>query len=152
MELILVMLIIAIAAALLAPSLVSFQAGRANNDSATLILSLAGYARTQAVSQGRTYRLNLDLSKNAVWLTAGNAGVFTGLTDDYGQQFPISAASQMKTDIALRADGQYVEFQSNGRTEPAKIWLTDKYGRTVEVACDSSTEMFRIVPTAEMSQ
>ena len=146
------MMIIAIAAALLAPSLVSFQAGRANNNSATLILSLAGYARTQAVSEGRTYRLNVDPSKNVVWLTAGNAGVFTGLTNDYGQEFSISAASQLKTDIVQRTDGDYVEFQSNGRTEPAKIWLTDRYDRTVEVACDSATEMFHIVPVAEVSK
>jgi Tfp pilus assembly protein FimT len=152
MELILVMMIIAIAAALLAPSLVSFQAGRANNNSATLILSLAGYARTEAVSEGRTYRLNVDPTRNVVWLTAGTAGVFTGLNNDYGEQFPISAASQMKTDIVHRTDGDYVEFQSNGRTEPAKIWLTDKYDRTVEVACESSTEMFRIVPTSEVSK
>jgi Tfp pilus assembly protein FimT len=152
MELILVMLIIAVAAALVAPSMVSFQAGRANANSATLILSLAGYARTQAVSDGRTYRLNLDPTKNVVWLTAGNAGVFTNLNNDYGQQFPIATVSQMKTDITAHPDGTYVEFQSNGRTDPAKIWLTDNYNRTVEVACDSSTEMFRIVTTAEVSQ
>jgi hypothetical protein len=104
------------------------------------------------VSEGRTYRLNFDPSKNVVWLTAGNAGIFAALNNDYGDQFPMSTVSQMKTDITARSDGTYVEFQSNGRTEPAKIWLTDNYSRTVEVACESSTEAFRIVPTAEVSQ
>ncbi len=146
------MVIMAIGAALVAPSLIAFQAGRANNDSATLILSLAGYARTQAVSQGRTYRLNVDPAKKLVWLTSGSAGIFTELSNDYGEQFPIASGSQMTTDIVQRTDGQYVEFQSSGRTEPAKIWLTDSYDRTVEVACEASAEAFHIVPTAEVSK
>ena len=151
-ELIFVMIIMAIGAALVAPSLIAFEAGRANNDSATLILSLAGYARTQSVSEGRTYRLNVDPARKLVWLTAGNAGVFSGLANDYGKDFPIASGSQMTTDIVGRTDGQYVEFQSTGRTEPAKIWLTDKYDRTIEVACEAATEAFHIVPAAEMSK
>lgn len=152
MELILVMAIIVIASAMVAPSMVSFAAGRANHDTATLIISLANYARSQSISQGRTYRLNVDPGKGVLWLTSGNAGVFSAPTDDFGQQFPIASGATMETDIKAATDGQYVEFDSNGRCDPGKIWLTDRYGRTVEVACDSPTELFRIVPAAEMSR
>jgi prepilin-type N-terminal cleavage/methylation domain-containing protein len=158
-ELILVMTIIVILSAIAAPSMISFAAGRNNANTATLIVSLTGYARAQSVSEGRTYRLNVDPAKDVVWLTAGNAGVFTALSNDYGNQFPLATGTTMKTDMVARTDGSngsnggtYVEFNSNGRCEPAKIWLTDKYGRTIEVACDSPTELFRIVPPAEMTQ
>jgi prepilin-type N-terminal cleavage/methylation domain-containing protein len=152
MELILVMTIIVIATAMVAPSMVSFAAGRDNSNTATLIVSLANYARTQSISQGRTYRLNVDPGKGLIFLTAGSAGVFSEMNDDFGQEFPISSGAKMETDIKPATDGQYVEFDSNGRCEPGKIWLTDRYGRTIEVACDSPTELFRIVPAAEMSR
>jgi prepilin-type N-terminal cleavage/methylation domain-containing protein len=158
-ELILVMTIIVIAAAMVAPSMMAFANGRNNNNTATLIVSLASYARTQSISEGRTYRMNVDSGKGVIQLTAGSAGVFTQLTNDYGDEFPLASGITMRTDIVARTDGTngnnggtYVEFNSNGRCEPARIWLTDKYGRTIEVACDSPTESFRIVPAAEMTQ
>ena len=120
-ELILVMTIICIASALIVPSISSFAVGRANHDTATLIVSLAGYARTQSISQGRTYRLNFDTSKDVIWLTAGNAGVFSELTDEFGEQFPIASGSMMRTDMVARTHGNsgrtYVEFNSNGRCQ-----------------------------------
>jgi type II secretion system protein H len=152
MELILVLAIIGIAAAIVAPSLTSFAAGRSNQDAGTLIMSLAGYARTQSISQGRTYRLNVDTAKNQVWLTAGSAGVFSSLTDEFGEQFQISTGITMKTDVVAQNGSQYIEFNSNGRCQPARFWLTDRYGREIEVACDSPTELFRVVPASEMTQ
>src|SRR3954469_22536616 len=70
LELILVMTILTLVVTLLAPSLRGFGIGRANHNAATMVVSLAKYARTQAASEGRTYRLNLDPQSRAFWLTA----------------------------------------------------------------------------------
>lgn len=153
MELILVMVILAIVVAAVAPSLRVFGVGRSNNDVATLIVSLAGYARTQAVTEGRTYRLNIDPPSRAVWLTADTNGDFQPPTSDLGSRYVAAEGIQLWTDVAARPpDGQYIEFHPSGRTDPARIRLTDKLGGTIDVACTSATEMFRILSPEEAAR
>lgn len=146
------MVILAIVAALIVPSLRAFGVGRNNSNTATLIVGLAHYARTQAVTEGRTYRLNFDPAGNAVWLTLEDGGVFQSPSSDYGQRFNLPEGEQLRTDAAAHPDGQYVEFHATGRTDPAHVWLTDKLGDKIEVACASATELYRILPAAEMTQ
>lgn len=149
-ELILVLAILAIVAAAIIPSLRVFGVGRSTNNLASLIVSLANYSRTQAVAEGRTYRLNLDPSSREIWLTADNNGSFEPPTSDLGKRFPAAEGVQLWSDVAARPpDGQYIEFHASGRTDPAKIRVTDKLGGTIEVACTSATELFRILSPEE---
>jgi len=150
-ELILVLGIIALVAAMVAPSLRGFAAGRRTKDSATLIVGLAQYARTAAMSEGRVYRLNFDPSARQVWLTAQSGAVFAPPTNEYGQRFSLAQGVQMDLDVAQQQDGRYVQFQPSGRTDTAHVHLTGQFGDKVEVACASATEMFRVVPAGEAS-
>ena len=150
-ELILVLAILAIVAAAVIPSLRVFGAGRSNNDMATLVIGLANYARTQAIAEGRTYRLNLDA--RTLWLTADLDGTFQPPDSDFGKRFEAANGVQLWSDVAPHdPDGQFIEFHASGRTDPARIKLTDKMGGTIEVACVSATELFSIVPLSEASQ
>jgi prepilin-type N-terminal cleavage/methylation domain-containing protein len=151
-ELILVMAIMAFFAAMIAPSLVAFATNRANNNAATMILALSGYARAQSINEGRTYRLNFDPSSSSVWLTTADGAVFNPPPGDYGTKFQLSGGATMTLDLTPHDDGQYVEFQPSGRTDPGKIWLTNANGGVIEVASDSPTEMYAIVPTSEMTR
>jgi prepilin-type N-terminal cleavage/methylation domain-containing protein len=151
-ELILVMAIMAFFAAMIAPSLVSFATSRANNNSATMILALTGYARAEAINEGCTYRLNFDPSSSAVWLTMADGAVYNPPPGDYGTRVQLSGGATLTLDIPQHTDGQYVEFQSSGRCDPGKIWLTSQNGTVIEIASDSPTEMYEIVPTAEMTK
>src|SRR3972149_3661562 len=60
LELILVMVILSTVLAMAAPSLRGFFASRQIQDAAAQILALTQFARSQAVSEGTTYRLNFD--------------------------------------------------------------------------------------------
>ena len=151
-ELILVMAIMAFFAAMIAPSLVAFATNRANNNAATMILALTGYARAEAINEGCTYRLNFDPSSNSLWLTTADGAVFNPPPGDYGKHFQLSGGATLTLDIAPHDDGQYVEFQPSGRSDPGKIWLTNANGGVIEVASQSPTEMYEIVPTAEMTR
>ncbi len=101
LELILVMLIMAILAALLVPSLSGFAAGRRTSHAATLVLSLANYARTQAMAEGTTYRLNFDAGRGTVWLTEQKEGAFVPPTNPgYDEHFPLPDGVRMTVDVA----------------------------------------------------
>jgi len=152
LELIFVLIVLAVLAATIAPSLRGFAVGRAKNDMASTIVSLANYARTQAISEGRTYRLNIDPHKRVVWLTVQDGPLFSPPPGDFGTQFPASSSVvRMETDLPAQPDGQYVTFSVGGRTTPpVQIWLTDELGQRAEVALQSETELFRILPREEM--
>lgn len=151
-ELVLVMAIIAILALALAPSLHEFGARQRSSDAATLLVSMADYARTEAISQGNVYRLNLEPAQNQVWLTYQDGGDFTEVSNDLGKRITLSPGISMRTDVAAQQDGTYVEFQPSGRTDPAHIWLTDTVGGSQEIACGSPTEQFRILPPQEVTR
>jgi type II secretion system protein H len=151
-ELILVLIILTVIAAVVVPSIRTFATGRDKDNIATMFLSLSDYARTQAASEGRTYRLNLDTTQNALWLTAQDGATFVAPTSDFGQRFTTTTGVTITTDIQQRTDGTYVEFFPGGRSEAAKIWVTDKQKNTTEVAAASATELFRIVPQAEATK
>ena len=70
LELILVMVILSTVLAMAAPSLRGFFGSRKTNDTASQILSLTQFARSQAISEGIIYRLNFDTRERTYWLTA----------------------------------------------------------------------------------
>src|SRR5437764_366826 len=90
LELMLVMTIIAIISATVIPTFRAFAIGRNSKNTASDIIGLANYARTQAAAEGRTYRLNFDPPSGVFWLTAQNAGVFAPPSNDFGNQYRVA--------------------------------------------------------------
>lgn len=103
MELILVMALIAIVAAVAVPTMRAFTIGRGNANTATQIISVANYARAQATAEGRTYRLNFDPQGGAYWLTAQTAAMFQPPGSDFGQRFQVADGVQMDVRINPQA-------------------------------------------------
>jgi prepilin-type N-terminal cleavage/methylation domain-containing protein len=151
LELIFVLVVLAVVAAVAAPKLRGFAVGRAKGDAATVIVSLANYARTQAISEGRNYRLNIDPNSRAIWLTVQNGPLYQPLPGEFGERFTASdSIVRMDTDLLPQPDGQYVTFAITGRTTPpVQIVLTDKLNEKVTVALQSETELFRVLSPGE---
>ena len=63
------MAILTIVVAIAAPKLAGFATGRKTNYAAVQIVALAKYARTEAINEGQTYRLNFDTSANPPHVT-----------------------------------------------------------------------------------
>jgi Tfp pilus assembly protein FimT len=141
-----VMVIITVMVSVIAPSFRGFLMGRQNTDAARQIVAMARYARSQAISEGSVYHLNVDPAGRAFWLTSESNGQFAQIGSDLGERYQLPDGVSMQTDIAQRQDGQYVAFSPSGRAETAQIKLTDQLGKTVTVACSSPTELFRVVP------
>lgn len=150
LELILVMVILSTVLAMAAPSLRGFFALRETHDAAARILALAQLARSQAVCQGYTYRLNVDDGKGTYWLTARNGGAFEELGIEPGRVFTLPRDTVMELKELGGTDGeQFVEFTPDGRVTPGTIRLVNRQGEAVELTCPSATEMFAISTVQE---
>lgn len=152
-ELLLVLMILTFVVALVGPQLRGFTTGRTTRNTANSILAMTHYARTQAVTQGVVYRLNFDAPTRSLWISyqSGNTDVKPG--NDFATPLKLADSIKIDTDIPSKQDGgQYIEFHPTGRTEPATIKLTDNLGATIEIACSSATELFRIVPTSKVTK
>ncbi len=145
LELVLVLAILTVVMALIAPSLQGFAAGRSGKNLATNLIALTNYARTQSVTEGRAYRLNFDPAARTFFLTYESGATFQAPEGDFGQPVQIAQGLSVETTIPQLDDGQYVTFRSDGRTDAASIRITDRFSSTVEVACLSATETYKVV-------
>ena len=164
MELILVLLILTVIVGMTIPSLRGPAAKRGIDECAGQLLALTQYARSQAVSEGVAYRLNVDAANGVYYLTRQDGPDFYELGHEFGRQFEVPEGIELQWDNAYLAQqaelaaatGQvlpeqvaaavpYVEVRPSGRIDPALIRLTDRDGEVTEVRCPSATETFRIV-------
>jgi prepilin-type N-terminal cleavage/methylation domain-containing protein len=166
-ELLLVMAILTIVVAIAAPKLAGFAIGRKTNYAAIQVVALAKYARTQAINDGRSYRLNFDTSANppAIWLTVQQVGQqYESPNSSWGNRVELAEGLTLRTDLTGQpsngtngpgaANGTYIEFHPDGRTGdgPVHVWITDRQDRVIEMACLSPTELFRVLDSNEMTR
>ncbi len=147
MELVLVMLIMAIVAAIAAPNLRNFIAGRRVGDTATQIVSLAEYARSQAISEGRVYLLNIGT--NSVYVTYLDANNTEQTPPgDAGEPVRLPGVAgdlTIGSDLPRGDNGdQVAHFYPTGRTEMGTITITDKDNQQVNVVCLSISENYHV--------
>ena len=172
-ELILVLLILTIVVGIAAPSLRGFGVGRRSNEVATQIISLSNWSRTQAISQGKTYRLNFDVPNRTFFVQVQDVATFQAAANEYGNTIglPDGMSLRLERDALPASNNQnqgrstsnrnqnqqqsdvtYVEFRPDGRCDPARIFLIDKQGGQIEIACPSATELFHILKPGEVDR
>lgn len=152
LELVLVMMLLCIAAAIAVPSLRGFREGQRMRGASAQVVSLAQWARAQAVTRAVPYRLNVDAATGTYWLTAERAGVFEMLGEDLGRVFELPDGITIESYGAPVADSPFpcVEFLPTGRTvAAARVRLTDANGAITEIACLSPAEPFQVRPVVE---
>jgi prepilin-type N-terminal cleavage/methylation domain-containing protein len=154
LELVLVMAILTLMVAIVAPSLTSFAVGRKTSYAGIQLVAMAKFARTQAVIEGRTYRMNFDPQARAAWLTVQDAGQFVAPSSSMANRIEFDERITLRTDLTAQPpDGEHVDFRPDGRTGdgPVHVWVSDPQGRVVEMACLSPTELFHVLPPEEMT-
>ena len=146
LELILVMVILSTVLAMAAPSLRGFFASRQIHDAAAQILALTQFARSQAVCEGTTYRLNFDKDEATYWLTANQSGVFEELGIEFGRVFELPKDTVLELeDIVKDGEEEFIAFKPQGIVTPATVKLTDRRGNVVKLHCPAVTESFSII-------
>ena len=137
-----VLLIMAIVAGMVAPSFSGFAHGRHSSDTADQLITLTRLAHTQAISEGITYRLNLDLNAGTFWVSTQDASGEHAVATSLGQVFQVPDQVQIQTDIAPDPENKsriVIHFFPNGRTEPGEIRLSNGHA-VIAVTCPSATE------------
>lgn len=153
LELILVMAIIGITIAMAIPSLHGFAQGRRPGECAEQIVSLANWARTQAIARGLVYRLNVNPASRTYWLTVEqDDGTVSALGEEFGRVFTAPDGVTLSWDVAPQPDGQYVRFTPTGRCDPGNIYITDGHGQPVQISCYTPSEMYHVVTAQERQQ
>ena len=145
LELVLVLAVIAVAIAIVAPSLSGFARGRAASNVAGQFVAVARWARTQAITSGATYRLNVDPSANKWWLTSDNGHSFVQVDNDFGKEFTLPDGITMTTDAPKVDKGQAIEFDPSGRSDPTSVHFLGTKGTDITVACDTPADLYHIV-------
>ena len=151
LELILVMVIISTVLAMAAPSLRGFFSSRKTHDAAANILSLIRFARSQAITEGHTYRLNFDSDKGIYWLTSNEEGAFDMLNNEFGREFllPDDTTVELEKEDDKKGAEKYISFFPQGRAETGTITLTDRSGDEIEITSPSPAEEYRILESEE---
>jgi Tfp pilus assembly protein FimT len=145
LELILVMMILSTVLAMAAPSLRGFFASRRGDDAAAQILALTQFARSQAISEGIIYRLNVDVAEHTCWLTAQKAGTYERLETGFGKAYTIPKDLVIELEDAEQEDRDvFLAFTPYGTVTAGTIRLIDRRGRALEIACPTITESFSV--------
>ena len=141
------MVILCTALAMAAPSLRGFFSSRQTSQAAAQIVALTKLARTQAICQGRVYRLNIDTDERSYWLTAQQQGTFDELESAFGRTFYLPRDVTVELDEITGASlaQDYIEFFPQGQTQASIIRLTDRRGEILEITCFSPTELFTVI-------
>lgn len=150
LELVLVMAIIAILAAIAVPKLSGFNRGRRLGNAGSQVLALGNWARGKAINDGVVYRLNIDAGNGTYWVTIQqDDGTFANADEeDVNQLLP--ADITMATDIQPQTDGTYFEFQPSGRVSTGTIRLIDSAnGQEIDIGSLSATEILHILNDSE---
>ena len=149
LELVLVMVIISIVLAMVAPSLSGFSAGRDADFAAAQLVSVGRWAREQAISEGRVYRLNFDESSQTYFVTAQVGGTFVRPEVEFGQLFEVPEGVVMAWTAPREGGVAVIDFFPSGRCQPALVTAVARDGQETRIASLSPTEPLRVLEPGE---
>lgn len=150
LELILVLVLVAITLAMVAPTLRGFGERRRTQDAATDMLLMMRWARTQAINEARPYRFNVNVDAGEYYLTARNGGRFEAIRGDFGRRvrLPVDVTVDW---LEPRHGGEadYLEITPTGAMEPGRFRLVNNDGTAFELRSESAAEAYRIAAVEE---
>jgi prepilin-type N-terminal cleavage/methylation domain-containing protein len=150
LELVLVLVVISVALSIAAPALRGFSRGAKMHDAATQFTAMCHWARTQAISTSRVYRLVVQPANAQYRVMVQDGDTFVSPSSAFGQVFVMPEGYRLTLTKADGSVGDYVDFYPNGRTDPARIQIISDDGETSIVECPTPAETFRILPPAEV--
>jgi Tfp pilus assembly protein FimT len=153
LELILVLVIICVALAMAAPSLHGWSRGSQLRDSGDQFLTLARWARAQAASQARVYRLNVDAAAGTFWVTVQQGDQFVPVGSTFGQVYTLPDELRIELSDLQGKAAQAVDFYPSGRMTPAHVRLSGPPPTgAIDIECPTPTEGFAYTAGTQQQQ
>jgi len=144
LELVLVLAILAMALAAVAPSLSGFIAGRKAEEAAARFLALTHYARSQAVTDGLEYELVVDSKEGKWWLRTLDGEETQEVDGAFGKVFEAPEGVAVESDIAASEGEQVIRFDPSGRSGVGTVRFVGVQNE-VAVVCDAPLQGFRVL-------
>src|SRR5439155_13433027 len=104
------------------------------------------YAQTQAVSEARIYRLQVDAKAGRYWLAAQDGTDLVEPGTDFGRPYDMPEGFRIQMTDLNAQPLEIVDFYPTGRCQPARLRIVDG-SYVVSVECASATEGFALVNT-----
>lgn len=148
-ELVLVLAIMAVALATVAPSLSGFAAGRKPEEAAAQFVALTRLARSQAISEGETYQIILDTDAGRWWLVMADGDSVVEPSGPWGKTFTVPDDVRLECDVPVVNGQRVISFDPSGRSDTAVVRFVGRRS-AVEVTCDAPIDEFHIVRDQEV--
>lgn len=148
LELVLVMILICTALAISAPDLRGYSAGSRMKNSAREVLALTNYARTQAASDGRVYRLSFDGTDGYSVMAQGDDGQFALLGNEMGRTFHLPDGVKVQVTAEDGTPADHIDFYPDGRADVARVHLSHDE-TDLWILSLAPSERFRITTSVE---
>lgn len=153
LELILVLLILALGAAMIAPSLGRFTAGRSTQDAAAHMLAVMQHASDQAVITSTVFRLNFDETAGTYWLSHAPGGVDKRIATEAGRAFEMPEHVTFEVEgPADVLDNRYIQFEPDGSHQMAVIRIKPLQGNEIVIGCASPSERYAIGSASQIQE
>jgi prepilin-type N-terminal cleavage/methylation domain-containing protein len=149
LELVLVMLVLTVVLAMVAPSLSGFGAGREADYAGAQVVTLCQWAHEQSITEGKAYRLNFDPARGAYQVTVQVGGVYQQVAGDFGQVFTVPEGVTMQWDAPQESGLYYVDFHPSGRVQPVRIRVTARTGQETLIGSRTATELPHVMTPEE---
>lgn len=145
LELILVMLVLALAAALSVPTLSRFARGRETADAAAHLLAVIQYAQDRAIATASTHRLYVSADTNSYHIASRRDGTIVALAEEAGRTFYMPQTVTLTWDAAEETQQRgYIQFDPDGGHDTVIIRITGRDGEVYTIGCHSPSEPYRI--------
>ena len=151
LELVLVMLVLSVLLAMVAPSLSGFGIGREAEFAGAQVITLSRWAREQAITGGRVYRLNFDPVTQSYQVTAQVGGLFENVPEEFGSVFSLPEGVVMQWDAPQENGAYVIDFHPSGRAQPVRIRVIARDGTVTYIGNRTATETLRVLTPEEVT-
>lgn len=142
-ELLLVLALMAIMVSMAAPSLAGFGRGRNPDYAAARFVALTHFARSQAISDGATYRLCIDSISRRWWLESQKQGKFEAF-EMSGLPYTLPEGVSMST-TAPAVDGYpAIVFEPTGRTTTGNVVISGTRNDSITIECKNPAGYYMV--------
>lgn len=144
LELILVMGVIFLFAAVVAPNFSGFVPALRVRRGGEELMAAGRQARAEAALNGRIVRLNVDSENNEFWLTIQgdpfeDPEEFLPLTGPWSGNIPLPDDVSFESTEGIDEEGFYFEFQPDGSATDGSIAVSNRKGDRLTIQIEGST-------------
>lgn len=145
LELVIVLMLMAIVLAAVAPSLTGWNRGQRLDNAAGRLLAASRFARSEAISAAAPHRLEIDALGGSYRVTRLEAQSYMPVAGEFGRNAILPEAMVINIARQDESGASVIEFYANGRLTPATVTLTADWGESLTLASTAAAESFRVV-------